>query len=132
MTEPFNAREPLATVSTEPVPEPRAKAPKHRSASKRHRGAFALLGRVVGALAALLVLLAVLGGIGLFAAYRHYNDGLPDLAGLQHYQPRQMSRVYAGDSRLLSELATERRIFVPYSAIPDLAASIRWRSCARR
>jgi len=120
MTEPFNAREPLATVSTEPAPEPRAKAPKHRSASKRHRGAFALLGRVVGALAALLVLLAVLGGIGLFAAYRHYNDGLPDLAGLQHYQPRQMSRVYAGDSRLLSELATERRIFVPYSAIPDL------------
>ncbi len=31
-----------------------------------------------------------------------------------------MSRIYAGDSRLLSELATERRIFVPYSAIPDL------------
>src|SRR5262249_46481217 len=39
---------------------------------------------------------------------------------LRHYQPRVMSRVYAGDSRLLAELATERRIFVPYGAIPDI------------
>ena len=31
-----------------------------------------------------------------------------------------MSRVYAGDARLMAELATERRIFVPYSAIPDM------------
>ena len=31
-----------------------------------------------------------------------------------------MSRVYAGDARLIAELATERRIFVPYSAIPDM------------
>ena len=31
-----------------------------------------------------------------------------------------MSRVYAGDARLMAELATERRIFVPYSAIPEL------------
>ena len=31
-----------------------------------------------------------------------------------------MSRVYADDSRLLGEFATERRIFVPYAAIPDM------------
>jgi len=31
-----------------------------------------------------------------------------------------MSRVYAGDSRLLTELASERRIFVPIAAIPDI------------
>ena len=31
-----------------------------------------------------------------------------------------MSRVYAGDARLMAELATERRIFVPYSAVPDV------------
>ncbi|HYZ64791.1 MAG TPA: PBP1A family penicillin-binding protein [Acetobacteraceae bacterium] len=31
-----------------------------------------------------------------------------------------MSRLYTSDDRLLSELATERRIFVPISAIPDV------------
>ena len=31
-----------------------------------------------------------------------------------------MSRLYTGDSRLLAELATERRIFVPASAIPEI------------
>jgi penicillin-binding protein 1A len=39
---------------------------------------------------------------------------------LRNYQPPVMSRVYSGDARLLAELATERRIFVPYSAIPDI------------
>ena len=42
------------------------------------------------------------------------------MAGLRSYAPRVMSRVFAGDARLISELATERRIFVPYPAIPDL------------
>ena len=45
---------------------------------------------------------------------------LPTLDGLRHYQPKVMSRLYAGDGRLLSELATERRIFVPFAAIPDM------------
>ena len=116
MNEPFTAGE---LVSRPPTPQPRGNAPK-RPPAKRRRGALAIFGRVFGALAALCVILAALGGIVLFAGYRHFNDSLPDLAGLQHYQPRQMSRTYAGDSRLLSELATERRIFVPYSAIPDL------------
>ena len=38
----------------------------------------------------------------------------------ENYQPPVMSRVYAGDSRLLAELASERRIFVPVTAIPDI------------
>ena len=77
-----------------------------------------------------------------------FSADLPDVDGLRNYQPPVMSRVYAGDARLLAELATERRIFVPYSAIPDMVkqafvsaedqnfwthtASIRWRSRAPR
>ncbi len=119
MNEPFTAGEPLSPPPRPQIPAPRAKPPS-RPPVKRRLGPLAIFGRIFGALLAVCVLVAALGGIALFAAYRHFNDGLPDLAGLQHYQPRQMSRVYAGDSRLLSELATERRIFVPYSAIPDL------------
>jgi penicillin-binding protein 1A len=69
---------------------------------------------------ALLVLgILAVSGLG-YLGYQRFSADLPDVDGLRNYQPRQMSRVYAGDSRLLSELATERRIFVPYSAIPDL------------
>ncbi len=60
------------------------------------------------------------GGVAGYAAYQHYGADLPDLNGLKNYQPKVMSRVYAGDSRLMAELATERRIFVPYPAIPEL------------
>ncbi|OJY76219.1 MAG: penicillin-binding protein [Rhodospirillales bacterium 70-18] len=68
-----------------------------------------------------LFMLAVLGGglVG-YVAYLKFSAGLPDYDSLLNYQPRMMSRVYAGDSRLLAELATERRIFVPASAIPDI------------
>jgi penicillin-binding protein 1A len=82
------------------------------------------LGRFVrgllGGFFALVLLLAILGGAGGWVAWEHFSAGLPDVDGLRNYQPPVMSRVYAGDARLLTELATERRIFVPVSAIPDL------------
>ena len=72
----------------------------------------------------LLVALGLLGGLaaGAFAwhTYQRYAAELPSLDSLSQYQPKVMSRVYAGDDRLLAEFATERRIFVPVAAIPDL------------
>lgn len=79
-----------------------------------------MAGRVLGALFGLGTLVVVVGGIGSYAAYLHFSQDLPDVEGLRQYQPPVMSRVYAGDARLIAELATERRIFVPYSAIPDV------------
>jgi penicillin-binding protein 1A len=68
----------------------------------------------------LIVLLGLLGLVVGYGAYRHFAADLPDVDGLRSYQPRVMSRVYAGDARPIAELATERRIFVPYAAVPDL------------
>ncbi len=76
--------------------------------------------RLGGALLGLLAIAAVVGVVAGYEAYRHFAADLPDVDGLRSYQPKVMSRVYAGDARLLSELATERRLFVPYNAIPDL------------
>ena len=77
-------------------------------------------GRLLAGLFAMGVLLIVAAaGVGVLA-YRHYASGLPDVDGLRNYQPPVMSRVYAGNGRLLADLATERRIFVPYTAIPPL------------
>ncbi len=71
----------------------------------------------------LFILLAALGLGGAAAGYAVYSqvaDGLPDHRWLTNYQPPQMSRIYAADSRLLAELAAERRVFVPIEAIPRL------------
>jgi penicillin-binding protein 1A len=96
-------------------PEP---PPERRPARAPRRASW--FGKIVGGISAILTLVLFVGAIGLYGAYRHYSADLPDVNGLLHYQPRQMSRVYASDSELLAELATERRIFVPYAAIPDL------------
>jgi len=45
--------------------------------------------------------------------YERYSADLPTLDGLRTYQPPVMSRVYAGDDRLMTELANQRRIFAP-------------------
>jgi penicillin-binding protein 1A len=92
-------------------PAPRAPRPPRR---------LGWLRRTLGLLGGLLMLGGVVGGVAGYVAYVKFSAGLPDYDGLLHYQPRTMSRVYASDSRLLAELATERRIFVPASAIPEM------------
>jgi penicillin-binding protein 1A len=82
-----------------------------------------LLATVRGVSALVTVLLAIGVGAGAIVGlsiYRNYAADLPSLEGLRTYQPPMMSRIYAGDDRLVSELATERRIFVPSAAIPDI------------
>ncbi len=74
--------------------------------------------RIIKFLVVLGLVLAVLGG-GLAAlAYWHFSRDLPDHQQLADYQPPIVTRVHAGDGRLLAEYASERRIFVPISAIP--------------
>ena len=111
---PMTAGERLAGGGSAPPAAPPAAPPRRR----RRRGTIL---RRVFALFALVALVGVAGaGIAGFTLYQRYSAGLPSIDGVRNYQPRVMSRVYAGDGRLLSELATERRIFVPAAAIPDL------------
>ena len=62
--------------------------------------------------------LLVAGGVGGYGFYRVIVQDLPDYRWLADYEPPQMSRIYAADSRLMAELATERRVFIPIEAIP--------------
>ncbi len=107
------------TPITAPAPPgPVAAGRPVRKKAKRSKVARAfrgLVGTVLG--------VALLGGLGAAAygwhTYERYAADLPTLDGLRNYQPRVMSRIYAGDQRLIAELATERRIFMPITAIPD-------------
>src|SRR5262245_49850404 len=69
------------------------------------------------------VILAIAGcglvGITLW----YFGRDLPDYQQLAHYQPPIMTRVHAGDGRLLAEYATERRVFVPIQAIPKVVVT---------
>jgi penicillin-binding protein 1A len=66
------------------------------------------------------LLVAAAGMTCIFLIVRHYADGLPDYRALTDYQPKVVTRVYAGDGGLLAEFATEKRIFVPVASIPPL------------
>jgi membrane carboxypeptidase/penicillin-binding protein len=63
------------------------------------------------------VLLATAGCIVVGITIAQFNGELPDYQQLAHYQPTIITRVHAGDGRLLAEFA-ERRVFVPIEAIP--------------
>ncbi|MFP6728698.1 MAG: penicillin-binding protein 1A [Alphaproteobacteria bacterium] len=64
-----------------------------------------------------LLFVAAAGGGGFYLLY-YYGRGLPDYQQLANYEPPTMTRVHAGDGQLLAEYATERRIFVPVTAMP--------------
>ncbi len=64
------------------------------------------------------VLLAIAGGVFAGLTIWYFGRDLPDYQQLAHYEPPIMTRVQAGDGRLLAEYATERRVFVPIAAIP--------------
>jgi len=65
-----------------------------------------------------LVLLALLGAGAVLGGFWHYGRGLPDYQQLATYEPPVMTRVHAGDGSLITEYATENRVFVPIGAIP--------------
>jgi penicillin-binding protein 1A len=73
-------------------------------------------------LAGLLVagmMAGILGVAALFFIFQHYSEDLPSVDQLANYSPPMVTRLYANDSKLLAEYATEKRIFVPLASMPD-------------
>jgi penicillin-binding protein 1A len=60
----------------------------------------------------------VAGGAGILLVFYYYGRDLPDYRQLADYDPPTVTRVHAGDGRLLAEYATEKRVYVPIEAIP--------------
>ena len=65
------------------------------------------------------MLLAALAGGAIAFVFFHYGRDLPDHNQLAAYEPPVMTRVHAGDGRLLAEHAREKRLFVPVNAMPQ-------------
>ena len=62
----------------------------------------------------LAVIMAIIVSIWLIRA----TKDLPSVKTLSEYQPPVMSRVHAGDGKLISEFRTEARVFVPIESVP--------------
>jgi penicillin-binding protein 1A len=105
-----------------PEAPPKRPDARQRRAARRRSGAGIIAARAVTGLFALAAIVVVAGGLGGYAAFRYYTADLPSIDVLRTYQPPVMSRVYASNMQLISELATERRIYTPFEDIPPLVA----------
>jgi penicillin-binding protein 1A len=65
-----------------------------------------------------LLLVAIAGAGGVFYLFQRYGTDLPEYRQLATYSPPTVTRVYAGDGRLMQEYAEEKRVFVPVEAMP--------------
>lgn len=66
-------------------------------------------------------LFLLLAGVGAGVyIWHHYGEDLPDESQLAQYVPPIVTRVHAGDGRLLAEFAIQNRVFVPIDQIPPL------------
>jgi penicillin-binding protein 1A len=74
--------------------------------------------RVLGYLFVIGLVLLVAGAIAGYVVVQRYTADLPDYTQLAKYDPPVVTRVLAGDGRLLAEYAIEKRVFVPIEAIP--------------
>ena len=66
----------------------------------------------------LFTLFLLLSFIFIFLILWSYSNKLPDYKYLKNYKPPVSSKVYSGKGVLISDFSTEKRIFVPYNAIP--------------
>ena len=84
---------------------------------RRKRGGFLL--RFFGFMfAASMIVFVAVAAAAAFILWKVSKD-LPDYEVLAKYEPPVMTRIHANDGNMIAEFARERRIYVPFNAIPD-------------
>ena len=64
------------------------------------------------------ILFSLISFIAIFSILWSYSNKLPDYKFLKNYKPSVSSKVYSGNGVLISDFSSEKRIFVPFNAIP--------------
>ena len=60
----------------------------------------------------------ILLGILIFSILWNYSNDIPDYKFLKSYKPPVSSKVYSRNGELVADFSKEKRVFVPYNAIP--------------
>ena len=58
--------------------------------------------------------------VSVFSILWIYSNKLPDYKFLKNYKPPVSSKLYSGNGVLVSDFSSEKRIFVPFEAIPNV------------
>jgi penicillin-binding protein 1A len=80
------------------------------------------VGKKIALALAILVALGALAAVGsVIGVFWYYGRAVAvhDEAGLKHYRPPQVTRIFARDGTLIGELYTQRRTFIAYAEIPS-------------
>ncbi len=77
------------------------------------------MSKLIKKLLLVFTLFSLLGFISIFSILWTYSNKLPDYKFLKNYKPSVSSKVYSGNGILISDFSSEKRIFVPYNAIPE-------------
>ena len=64
------------------------------------------------------IIISFLVFTAIFFILWNYSNKLPDYKFLKNYKPPVSSKVYSGNGVLISDFSTEKRIFIPFNAIP--------------
>ncbi len=65
-----------------------------------------------------IILLVVVSIISIISVLWIYSNKLPDYKFLKNYKPPVSSKLYSGSGQLVSDFSSEKRIFIPFNAIP--------------
>lgn len=74
--------------------------------------------RIIAAAILAFSVLAVAGVCAVLYGFYHFGKGLPEHQQLADYNPPVVTRIHAGDGRLMAEFAREKRVFIPIEAMP--------------
>ena len=63
--------------------------------------------------------LILISSIIIFSILWTFSNNIPDYKFLKNYKPPVSSKMYSGDGDLVADFSKEKRIFIPFSAIPN-------------
>ena len=64
------------------------------------------------------LIISLITFIGIFGILWTFSNKIPDYKFLKSYKPPVSSKMYSGNGDLVADFSQEKRIFIPYSAIP--------------
>ena len=63
--------------------------------------------------------LILLASVTILSVLWTFSNNIPDYKFLKNYKPPVSSKVYSGNGDLVADFSQEKRVFVPYNAIPE-------------
>ena len=74
--------------------------------------------RVLKNIFTISLIISLIAFIGIFGILWTFSNKIPDYKFLKSYKPPVSSKMYSGNGDLVADFSQEKRIFIPFSAIP--------------